>query len=61
MAGTTAPELTWYSGEPNNAGGENCLQLYPAVHENKMNDLPCSAKLKYICEHKGTRCFMYST
>ena len=52
-AGTTAPELTWYSGEPNNLDTEQCLELYPSVHGNTLNDIACSAEKRYICEHKG--------
>ncbi|XP_063237296.1 hemolymph lipopolysaccharide-binding protein-like [Bacillus rossius redtenbacheri] len=42
---------TWASGEPNNAHGvaEKCGSIDRSV---KLNDIPCSDKLAFICELK---------
>ncbi|KAK7161102.1 hypothetical protein R3I94_003933 [Phoxinus phoxinus] len=43
----------WSSGEPNNYGGkdEDCIELNPTKDTmNNWNDIPCSWKMKWICE-----------
>ena len=53
VKGTTAPELVWETSEPNDIGGnESCVEIR---NNAKLNDMPCSYKLKYICEHPGTQ------
>ncbi|XP_034329440.2 SCO-spondin isoform X1 [Magallana gigas] len=37
----------WNSGEPNNAGGEDCASL---LSSGRWNDYPCSRSMAYICE-----------
>uniref|UniRef100_A0A672QEN8 Si:ch73-343l4.8 n=1 Tax=Sinocyclocheilus grahami TaxID=75366 RepID=A0A672QEN8_SINGR len=46
--------LFWESNEPNDAGGnEDCIELNPAKSLlNNWNDIPCSAKRKWICENQ---------
>ncbi|XP_078596756.1 C-type mannose receptor 2-like [Branchiostoma floridae x Branchiostoma japonicum] len=39
----------WGPGEPNNAGGEDCV-VYIPPKKNKWNDMPCLTKLKFICQ-----------
>ncbi|HEY0879917.1 MAG TPA: Ig-like domain repeat protein, partial [Archangium sp.] len=45
----------WASGEPNNAGGEGCGQIYFA-NSGRWNDLPCNATVLagYLVEYGGT-------
>ena len=42
----------WGNGEPNNAGGEDCLEI--GNLGSKWNDYPCSRKVKAICEKRTT-------
>jgi len=39
----------WHSGEPNDAGGEDCVQ-FNRWSDLTWNDEPCSASFRYICE-----------
>ena len=38
----------WNSGEPNNAGNEDCASMYG--RSGRWNDLRCSAKISSLCE-----------
>ncbi|XP_078338873.1 uncharacterized protein LOC111133342 isoform X2 [Crassostrea virginica] len=40
----------WYSGEPNNAGEEDCMELRVSMQEKAWNDIPCQTEFKFICE-----------
>ena len=53
--GTPLSYTSWYSGEPNNNGNEDCLAFNYLVNygPGKWNDGPCSFKLKYVCERRG--------
>ena len=44
----------WDEGEPNNYGGrfEGCVEMQ-SYGRGFWNDLPCSRKLRYICQKKG--------
>jgi hypothetical protein len=37
----------WAGGEPNNLGGEDCVQMYV---QGVWNDLPCGAGQPALCE-----------
>ncbi|XP_051756015.1 CD209 antigen-like protein E isoform X2 [Ctenopharyngodon idella] len=42
----------WEENEPNNAGGEDCIELDPAKPVlNNWNDIPCSEMTKCVCEN----------
>ena len=44
--GSPMTYTNWYSGEPNNHGGnEECLHM----RDGKWNDIKCSRKLDFIC------------
>ena len=45
----------WYTGEPNNAGGDqDCLKMWSkAIHNYKWDDDDCSDKFRTICQIKG--------
>jgi len=50
----TSPVYTnWASGEPNNAGGENCALMWPHTSQLKWNDAPCNHQVSAICQ-RGT-------
>lgn len=40
----------WDIQEPNNAGGENCVEIKQTKNQYKWNDLDCSLKRSYICQ-----------
>jgi len=45
--GETATYTNWNNGEPNNAGGEDCVEM---KSNGKWNDIPCSGRVKsFIC------------
>merc|ERR1712002_159324 len=39
----------WLEGEPNNAGGEDCMMLWKKVGD-KWNDVPCDRLYKFMCK-----------
>ena len=39
--------INWNAGEPNNYGGEDCMQIYT---DGKWNDQNCGDSLKYVCQ-----------
>ncbi|KAK1784279.1 hypothetical protein P4O66_019975, partial [Electrophorus voltai] len=41
----------WGSGEPNNTGSDNCVQLYNS-HSYKWNDAGCNYSCPFICYRK---------
>ena len=41
------------AGEPNDSGGEDCVEFSPKGR--KLNDIPCYLKRKLICEKNSTR------
>ena len=46
----------WYSGEPNQAGNEDCVH----THKDGWNDYPCRATHTcYICSASGKHLFYY--
>lgn len=45
--GSTPDYLNWNGGEPNNAGNEDCVQLYPS---GAWNDIKCATPYAVICE-----------
>jgi surface protein len=40
----------WYPGEPNNSGGEDCLEFQSNRLEKQWNDEGCTSKRKYVCQ-----------
>ena len=38
----------WANGEPNNAGGENCMSY--SLYFNGWNDVPCNIELHFVCQ-----------
>ncbi|XP_076874405.1 uncharacterized protein LOC143524785 isoform X2 [Brachyhypopomus gauderio] len=48
--GSALTTVFWASGEPNNAGEEDCVEV--SERDGKWNDLPCSFKKKCICEKR---------
>ena len=53
--GTPLSYTNWYSGQPDNWGGnEDCLEFnWKASSPGKWNDGPCSVKRKYVCESRA--------
>ena len=48
------PEEFWNTGEPNNSGGhENCVEMFNKERDLKLNDIPCTRLLPFICEKPG--------
>ncbi|MBM4392408.1 MAG: hypothetical protein FJ090_14905, partial [Deltaproteobacteria bacterium] len=47
--GETATYTNWHSGEPNNVGNEDCMQL-GRFGSYTWNDEPCTSPFRYICE-----------
>ena len=48
------PEKFWNTGEPNNSGGhENCVHAFKRRGLLKLNDIPCTELLPFICEKPG--------
>lgn len=48
---TTAQQVSysnWNPGEPNDAGGEDCVHLLESTH--KWNDMNCARNQSYICQ-----------
>jgi len=48
-------EIKWKANQPDNAGsGENCLNIIASTGTPPgnvvLNDLPCTYKMKYLCE-----------
>ena len=41
----------WNSGEPNDAGGEDCTEIN--VANGKWNDSPCNKQMSFVCEKLG--------
>ena len=41
----------WNSGEPNDAGGEDCTEIN--VANGKWNDSPCNKQMSFVCEKPG--------
>ena len=42
----------WHSGEPNNVGNEDCMQIFRFGWDYTWNDEPCGSAFKYVCESK---------
>ena len=51
--GSTAYFTSWYTGEPNNAGNEDCVEFRKFSGKWKWNDKACGYRLPYICEING--------
>lgn len=51
-SGTPVPFTDWGTGQPDNAGGEHCVELIPAdpTAGDLWNDLPCSQLRGLVCE-----------
>ncbi|KAH9490153.1 hypothetical protein Btru_051205 [Bulinus truncatus] len=50
--GKSVPILDWIPGQPDNAGNEDCLNLWK-TYGGKMNDLPCgipNSQYSFMCE-----------
>ena len=48
--GTVSEYTAWYSGEPNDSGGEDCAAMYGTLGY-VWNDLPCETyALPFLCE-----------
>ncbi|XP_033126040.1 hyalin-like [Anneissia japonica] len=47
--GTEPSYTNFITGEPNNQGNEDCVEIN-SVHKGEWNDLPCSRYLNYVCE-----------
>ena len=54
MDGRQISYTNWAHGEPNNGnGGEDCVEAFGGYNHHKAgkwNDVPCSAKLAFVCE-----------
>ncbi len=48
-SGESASYTNWHSGEPNNAGNEDCAQ-FNRFSDETWNDEPCSSSFRFICE-----------
>lgn len=44
-----APFFMWQTGEPNNVGEEDCVNLKD-YYSHRFNDMSCESKSEYICE-----------
>jgi hypothetical protein len=44
---------SWSPGEPNDVGGEDCGEIYPA--SGQWNDLACDTALPFVCEARGRK------
>jgi hypothetical protein len=47
--GTPVTFTSWYAGEPNDSGGEDCAATN-FVQNGRWNDYPCSYALPFVCE-----------
>ena len=47
--GTSAAFTNWYSGEPNDSGGEDCAATNFGAY-GYWNDYPCTYSLPFVCE-----------
>ncbi|XP_067669740.1 perlucin-like isoform X2 [Haliotis asinina] len=45
----TVGHKAWDHGEPNNKGRERCMSMRASFHY-RWNDVPCSKRLRFICE-----------
>ena len=49
--GTPFDYNNWAAGEPNNAGTENCVEMWDQAGElHEWNDLPCSDQRAFVCK-----------
>ncbi|XP_076825901.1 perlucin-like protein isoform X2 [Clavelina lepadiformis] len=54
LDGSSASNVNWANGEPNNAGNEDCVLVRPRIYAYKLNDGACSSTLTGLCEKKVT-------
>ena len=50
--GEPAGYSNWHSGEPNNLGNEDCMQIFRFGWDYTWNDEPCGQPFKFVCESK---------
>lgn len=53
VAATPLTYMNWYSGEPNNAGGEHYLKMYSGGVPGTWNDMPLNASVGMMVEYGG--------
>lgn len=51
LSGESVKEFYWNSGEPNNAGGEECISIKRQGDVYGWNDALCNQLFYYICEY----------
>ncbi|KAF4084572.1 hypothetical protein AMELA_G00107760 [Ameiurus melas] len=48
--GTALTTTYWVPGEPNDAGNEDCAEIWGNPDKHGWNDRPCNDKVRWICE-----------
>ena len=51
--GSPVAYVNWNDGEPNNAGEEDCVVIFPDEGTGVWNDVPCNIRSRAVCEKKG--------
>jgi len=53
VAATPGTYINWYSGEPNNAGGEHYIKMYSGGVPGTWNDMPLNVSVGMMVEYGG--------